>query len=131
MPTTSPASGRGAGVGSAEIGVRAPGPEQRGWPRVAGVAAGVLAAWPGPVVADPAGWPADAVLQPALTSTAASTDQQIRGLLRISATLAPPSPVRGRDRGFHPRVQASLCAHSCPASSAVATGLGSRSAQLS
>lgn len=98
-----------------------------GLARIAGASTGVLASWPGPDVADPAG----RLLQPALTSTAASTDHQIRGLLRICATLAPPSPARGPDRGFHSRVQASLCAHSCPASSAVATGLGSRSAQLS
>ena len=95
-----------------------------GLARMAGSAVGVPAA-------EPAWWLTCAVLQPALTSTAASTHQPIRGLLRISATLAPSSPVRGEVRGFHPRVQASLCAHSWPASSAVATGLGWRSAQLS
>jgi hypothetical protein len=94
---------------------------------MAGASTGVLACWPGPDVADPAG----RLLQPALTSTTASTDHQIRGLLRISATLAPPPAIQGQDRGFHPRVQASLCSQSCRASSAVATWLGSRSAQRS
>src|SRR5215472_55880 len=131
MPTTSPANGRRGRAGLVLVsGVAL----TRG---VAPVTTGTsgstwwLTDLPGALAADAAGLVAPAVLQPAVTSTIASTDQQIRGLLCIPATLAPLPQVRCQEARFHPRIHFSLCSQSRPASSAVAAVLGSRSVHSS